>query len=75
MNDELHAAGFVEESFGDHAFLRRNCAQHAFTRAHILDGLLGAARSIEHSLPIQSTASSRGERSPSRNAQQLRRVP
>src|SRR5882762_808522 len=42
VNDQLHAAAFVEESLGDYRSQRRNCAEDRATGSDIFGGLLGA---------------------------------
>ena len=42
VDDELHAAAFVEEAFGDDRFLCWDCPEHRATRHEVFDGLLGA---------------------------------
>ena len=43
MNDKLHAAAFIEKSFGDNDVLAGNDAQGALTGVDVFDGLFGAA--------------------------------
>ncbi len=43
MNDELHAAGFVEETLGDDCILRGNDAEDCAAGDDVFDGLLGGA--------------------------------
>ena len=42
VNDELHAAAFVEEALGDDRLLRRHGAQHGAALQDVFDRLLGA---------------------------------
>ena len=42
MQDELHAAAFIEEALGDDGLLRRHFAQHRPPLHDVLDQLLGA---------------------------------
>ena len=43
MDDQLHAAGFVEETLEHDFFLRRHDTEHAFGGGEIVDDLLGGA--------------------------------
>ena len=42
VNDELHAAAFVEKALGDDGGLRRNRSEQGAARDDVFDGLLGA---------------------------------
>ena len=42
VDDQLHAAAFVEEALGDDQVLRGHRAQHGAARQRVIDGLLGA---------------------------------
>ena len=42
VNDQLHAAAFIEETLGNNCVLRGNVAQHRASLQDVFDGLLGA---------------------------------
>ena len=42
VDDELHAAAFVEEAFGDDGLLGGNVAEHGASGDDVFDGLFGA---------------------------------
>src|SRR6516225_768158 len=54
MDDELHAAGFVEEPLDDQAVLRRHVAKCGPPAAQILDQLAGG-RLADADLPLEPT--------------------
>src|ERR1700722_18182239 len=62
VDDELHAAAFVEESLGDDYSLRRHCAQRSAAHGDVIDGLR-RARIVQTTLlpePVDRRASARG---------------
>src|SRR5438093_11884807 len=56
MNDELHAAAFIEETFSDHGGLRGHGAQNGAPSHNIFDRLLGPATASPHSVLNPFTA-------------------